>query len=70
MKLKKILYKAKHEVVVAEGFKKDGHIYNHETVGTNNDKALAGKDGILGSNSVFISWEDVRTLQRKYRGRQ
>lgn len=53
-----------------EAFKKDGHIYNHETVGTKNENALAGKDGILGNNGVFISWEDVRTLQRKYRGRQ
>jgi len=55
---------------IQEAFKKDGHVYNHETVGTINDKALAGKDGILGSNGVFISWEDVRMLQRKYRGRQ
>jgi hypothetical protein len=53
-----------------EAFKKDGHIYNHETVGTKNENAWAGKDGILGSNGVFISWEDVRMLQRKYRGRQ
>jgi|TARA_R110000787_G_scaffold167715_2_gene280636 hypothetical protein len=60
-------WQAKH---LKEAFKKDGHIYNHETVGEKNDNALAGKDGILGSNGVFISWEDVRMLQRKYRGRQ
>jgi hypothetical protein len=58
------------EVSVTEAFKKDGHIYNHETVGEKNDNALAGKDGILGDHGVFISWEDVRMLQRKYRGRQ
>jgi len=54
---------------INEAFKKDGHTYNHETVGTINDKALAGKDGILGSNGVFISWQDIRMLQRKYGGR-
>ena len=69
MKLKNMLNEGKDNSL-KEGFKKDGHIYNHESVGTNNDNALAGKDGILGSNGVFISWEDVRMLQRKYRGRQ
>jgi hypothetical protein len=58
------------ESIVTEAFKKDGHVYNHVMVGDKKDNALAGKDGILGSNGVFISWEDVRMLQRKYRGRQ
>lgn len=61
---------AKKDSSLKEGFQKDGHIYNHESVGTNKDIAWAGKDGILGSNGVFISWQDVRMLQRKYRGRQ
>jgi hypothetical protein len=61
---------AQNESVVTEAFQKDGHVYNHEEVGDKKDNALAGKDGILGSEGVFISWEDVRMLQRKYRGRQ
>jgi len=58
------------EASVTEAFQKDGHVYNHVMVGTKKDNALAGKDGILGDHGVFISWEDVRMLQRKYRGRQ
>ena len=68
IKLKEIINGDKD--ITTEAFQKDGHVYNHEKVGTKKDNALAGKDGILGSNSVFISWEDVRMLQRKYRGRQ
>jgi len=60
---------------VNEALKKDGHIYNHEAVnefGTedriSSDKALVGKDGILGNGGIFISWADIKSFQKKYRG--
>jgi len=62
---------------IKEAYKKDGHKYNTEEVGeydamtgmaTAMDKAFVGKDGILGVNNVFISWNEIKRLQKKYRG--
>jgi len=61
---------------IKEAYQKDGHKYNTEEVGTYNamtrnttmDRAFVGKDGILGINNVFISWSEIKRLQKKYRG--
>jgi hypothetical protein len=68
--------KKKKTKEVNEAYQKDGHKYNTEEVGeydamtqnTTMDKAFVGKDGILGINNVFISWSDIKRLQKKYRG--
>jgi len=60
---------------LSEAYQKDGHKYNTEEVGEYNamtrnttmDKAFVGKDGILGVNNVFISWSEIKRLQKKYR---
>ena len=80
IKLKKILKESKFDKAfegkIKEAYQKDGHKYNTEEVGeydamtqnTTMDKAFVGKDGILGINNVFISWSDIKRLQKKYRG--
>ena len=64
------------EEYLNEAYQKDGHRYNTEEVGeydamtqnTTMDSAFVGKDGILGVNNVFISWSEIKRLQKKYRG--
>ena len=60
---------------VVESLKKDGHIYNVEEVGESDalnrggipmNKAYVGKDGILGQDSTYISWPDIKRLMKKY----
>lgn len=61
---------------ITEAYQKNGHKYNTEEVGEYDamtgmavamDKAFVGKDGILGVNNVFISWNEIKRLQKKYR---
>jgi hypothetical protein len=65
------------EEYLNEAYQKDGHRYNTEEVGETSgtdrggiemDNAFVGKDGILGVNNVFISWSEIKRLQKKYRG--
>lgn len=60
---------------VNEAYQKDGHRYEIEEVGElyamgrggiPMSKAYVGKDGILGNNGTFISWNDVKRLMKKY----
>lgn len=60
---------------IKEAYQKDGHKYNTEEVGETSgtdrggiemDNAFVGKDGILGVNNVFISWSEIKRLQKKY----
>jgi len=59
---------------IKEAYQKDGHKYNTEKVGTydlrgyatSTDNAFVGQDGILGINNVFISWKEIKRLQKKY----
>ena len=60
---------------VNEAYKKDGHRYEIEEVGHTSgtdrggiemDKAFVGKDGMLGENGVYISWNDIKRLMKKY----
>lgn len=53
--------------VVQEAFKKDGHQYNSHKVGKNNDNVWVGKDGVLANNGIFISWNEIQQLEKKYR---
>ena len=60
---------------VKEALQKDGHVYNLEEVGELDasnrggipmDKAYVGKDGILGKDSTYISWPEIKRLMKKY----
>ena len=53
---------------ITEAYQKNGHKYDAMTgMAVAMDKAFVGKDGILGVNNVFISWNEIKRLQKKYR---
>jgi hypothetical protein len=68
-------YEKENPTPLKEALKKDGHLYNVEEVGEISamglgsipmDVAYVGDDGMLGDNSTFISWRDVKRLTNKY----
>ena len=68
-------YEKENPTPLKEVLKKDGHLYNVEEVGEISamglgsvpmDVAYVGDDGMLGNNSTFISWKDVKRLMDKY----
>jgi hypothetical protein len=68
-------YEKENPTPLKEVLKKDGHLYNVEEVGEISamglgsipmDVAYVGDDGMLGDNSTFISWRDVKRLTNKY----